>query len=1182
MDRGSLNKLKHEARDLGRLLGRFLKDWAFISEPEQPDRKLLFFIDAHEIKCYIEPHRPDGVNGFILEAERFCAVDRPKEEGEIALLSQALLSSLLFDTNRDVGVLPSHGEEIDEEIAFQRSRRLQQMAKQVPVAKQQAERLREKARLRLAVWNREWQQGELDQKAFKEKVLEFVRAGAPTLMALLSVEPESPIGRINRLMENSNIAPLSHIDWEGLGCDAGSAERLRGLRPDPDLVNRWRRSLDAKRRNSRRANQIDAEALASIEQVNEILHEQTGDRVQARFVTRAMTLIRAARDEDMLNQFDLKPVDFLCHPRLMALHARRTETSEAYGEPAEQMRVALRTHRKHLTNQEVVKEDAVASVHGTPPAFVAAIAQMVQTWKKFESWRIAMAPPHQSVSAQERKRDDDEVLQTLIEGFLHERSALRLIDRELQQQVDRFGRETFALSSAVIPEDVPVLAWSAAAGRIRILPLTACSIGPLQFAHLGLEVGQGLHLEPKGRERLEDSQVNAAERYLGWALLLACGQRWSLAETYADSAESVARILQLRNADAIADEASLLRAQVRRLAPPSPEKGRAERPLPELRPQTNDARFALERAAQALERALAAHAAAEPAGAADQSSGPVAASVFPLLNEAFDQTGRDAILRLQALTLALCCELAPGGDPQGKRASEWFRDLRGHLGRLRQSVGTAEHLRGRSGVGLPFLPRAVEIVAYQACVPDDPEGMRAGRRESAAGASPRLAVPSEVRLEAQSVLDALEKATDATSRLVQEMLTPIVQRIRRQRRRELVYAPILASYAQTPILQLMPAGEVQELARGAFERIDRIAGISQEVGVGPENREDLGRARDDLDRAYELLQTKTATTRAVAADAAQKPPDAAFYLRMEACYARLLLVLVSPRDDQHAEREALADRYRQIAAEYPQASIPHLRLDVVLTDLARQSARSDRDHSDALHAEAAEALEAARRRLVDDTSLQGSDHWVRSTIERRHAQRIFTAAEKACDAWLQARREGLPHADAERGRIAAMMTEAFRIVRDGFDITAHRPDHLHRLEATRRANNILYYAMTMKTKLDMPDALDTLGITLAEIDQLCDYLSPGGLQVLDDWDIAHTLGCSYAALGRPLEATKAGDRLADLIFESGEDLSDPKLGKMLVDAQTWVWAATQSLPRPGAVHENQEPLGELAAAGAPA
>ena len=81
--------------------------------------KFLYFVDAHEIKAFIDPDNAENLTGFMLHAEQIGHTDTAAPLSlELKLKNELVLRELLFDQTSQVGLLHCHGEEIDEEIAF--------------------------------------------------------------------------------------------------------------------------------------------------------------------------------------------------------------------------------------------------------------------------------------------------------------------------------------------------------------------------------------------------------------------------------------------------------------------------------------------------------------------------------------------------------------------------------------------------------------------------------------------------------------------------------------------------------------------------------------------------------------------------------------------------------------------------------------------------------------------------------------------------------------------------------------------------------------------------------------------------------------------------------------------------------------------------------------------------------
>src|SRR5262249_44135241 len=152
------------------------------------------------------------------------------------------------------------------------------------------------------------------------------------------------------------------------------------LRPSRDAVEDWRQYLTGRperRRNSSRANQVDAGAIASLELLNTYLRELTGGRVCARLVTRAMTLINATRDEIATRRVGLKHVDFLRHPRLLMFPGETQ--ADLSDDLVNTLAVSLDTFAMQLAASNPATE--VSKAIGQP---------FVNAWRNFEQSRLAL------------------------------------------------------------------------------------------------------------------------------------------------------------------------------------------------------------------------------------------------------------------------------------------------------------------------------------------------------------------------------------------------------------------------------------------------------------------------------------------------------------------------------------------------------------------------------------------------------------------------------------------------------------------------------------------------------------------------------------------------------------------------------------------------------------------------
>jgi hypothetical protein len=272
---------------------------------------------------------------------------------------------------------------------------------------------------------------------------------------------------------------------------------------------------------------------------------------------------------------------------------------------------------------------------------------------------------------------------------------------------------------------------------------------------------------------------------------------------------------------------------------------------------------------------------------------------------------------------------------------------------------------------------------------------------------------------------------------------------------------------------------------------------------------------------------------------------ASFYLRMECCYARLLLTQLTPDRWRRQELTSLAADYSEISKDFPTASIPHFRLDTVLSEL---------NESD----EAMRAITRARELVDADPFLLPPGHWVRSTIRRRIAMRSGQAA-----AWQREKLQAAPTDQSLRTQYLSNLIKAFEDVYVGFDaLDDSDANYLHKLEARQRINYIVYYASCLLNEDPEGAGLHRFGFGPNELRHLLGRLHPDGIERVAEPNVLHTIGFAYAVLRQSLEATNAGRRLITLMAQRGDDPKDRAVARILTDAFTWLRDA-------GIAHENE-------------
>jgi hypothetical protein len=1120
----TISELRHEARSLHRLLRSYLDDRAFIYE--RTPTRLLYFVDAHEIKSYIDPNSPDSLVGFVLKAEQAVHLGEAAAVFNLSsrLRSDQLLHELLFDPSRQVGILPSHAEEVDEEIAFREDNWLRERLFLLDKARDEVRRLRDdpktKRRLALAAT-------QLNDPSTKRAVVDFFMKAAPALMALLRPNADDPQARISALVETSNLVRLGDLTWEEFGFDEVTCKRLRAVKPAPSEVERWRRYFRGRkerRKNSNRANRIDAEAVAFIQALNAALAPLPGSRLKARLVTRAMTLISGAGDREAVQKFGLREANFLRHTRLLALGnvAKGFVAQGGSGvnrrQDSQQLEraliIALQTYQRQLRS---LGRDAIKT---SDAEMRMAIAMLVRAWDEFEMARLTLdlrAGPDLSTS--DDKIGDAE-LRKLIEWFRNDADVLTLLSEEVLKAVQQFGQATFALSQAGHPE--PVLAQVIhlhSPERSRVLPMVAGSPGPVDLFAPALRSAPWRHSHLEGL--LANLETNPAERYIAWALLFACQRRWEMARIYANSAVHIAKLLQGRDAERAAKEAILLRSQIFRLgADESCAKDgrrRFESSLAGLMQfdAASDPRIPRERAAQILELRLSV-----PSSEIPQAK---LAFGFELLHTALDRCGKDDIIRSRILELGLSYHLAARDQPElwpeqtdadRTVAKQWHRQLSAILESQRRSLLPQEISRRA---------RAMELIGFQLFVDANHSATEIGP------AVQPLLIPPHLRLDVTELRGQIAQSIDATAQLIVRELEAIDRRLESFRVRDVIYAPVWATYDAGAILETISDERARVFAKSAYSDLIAIAGASQEVGVHSDHRGRLERIATGFRQALGVLQE--------AGDLAtdERGQRACFYLRMEFCYARLLLAQLAPKPRRQQELTNLAAEYTAIVEDYPSASIPHFRLDTILSELDRED-------------EATRAITRAVELIDNDSFLLPREHWVRSTVRRRIAMRFEHSAARQREELRAA-----PTDEKLRTQYLDNLMKAFQSVYLGFKSTDDADqDYLHRLEARRRINDVVYYGSCILSEDVNGKGLRSFGFELNELRDLLGRLHPHGIERLAEPDIVYTIGLGYTVLGQMREAAKAGKCLIALMAQRGDDPKDRLVANMLTNAFMWL------------------------------
>jgi hypothetical protein len=893
--------LRTEARSLEFLLRSYLADQEFLNSS---DGAILYFVDAHELKPYLKPDESEHLQGFIFEAERaLYASSMPQFEFEMKLRSDQILHSLLFNPRLDVGLLPSHCDEVDEELAFHAGAAFRKQIKLLERARDEVRRLRnqEAPRKLIARLNNP------DDKTAKRDLVAFFAKEAPSLMVVLRGSPDNTRARLEALGDRSNLVRIQDFDWKKLGFDEATCSRLENLWPSAERMEGWRQFLAGRKerqRNSFRANRIDGEAIAYLQTLNQVFAESKKPRVVARLVTRTMTLINSVMD--VKPNSTIGEADFIRHPRLLA----RSAAQERAGDAERELMVALRTYRRQLDTLRQVQDDDERQS--------APVKALVEAWHDFERARVTIELHAQAenLGPKDEAGIGDPVVQQLLHWF-GAADVADLVNDELRKAVSRFVRATVALEKDVTaPISARVKAQSHSK-RIRLIPIIAGAPGPVEFDADALPELRTTSDLLSVFERMDTASM---ERYIGWALLFACQKRqkhvedrhtdrkWELADIYARGAIAIGDLhhgAPRARAAGHADEAYLLLAQIQRLGArpahnlstdttPALQRYKSAMGFLDKFKRSNDPRWARERAAQILELRL-------EVGPQSELEGSDIASGIEWIHRALEWAAGDTVLLPRILELGLTYHLAASRyrDIWPGRTSADIAVARGWHERLQAVLQQQRSEAPREEISRRAL--AMEIIGFRL--------LRTPGGGSGEASESILAFARDLRAE-------IGPSTDKSAQLIKLALDSVSRS-----ERDLVSAPIWGSHPTEWIIELADDPRVAELMTSGYANLTRIAGGSQKAAVTSLDTHVLEDIARDFTQASRVLEKR-------ASQGEERAQEARFYTRMEVCYANLLLALID-ENERDAKLERLIAEYEAISCDYPKASIPHFRLDSI-------------------------------------------------------------------------------------------------------------------------------------------------------------------------------------------------------------------------------------------------------------
>ena len=1127
-----IKALRSEARTLRYLLRHYIDDQSF-SLGMNPGM-FIYVVDSHELKSYIDLDKDEYIKGFILEAEHAQYHGNKRFFLDIKLKNKQILEHLLFQKNANpIGLLPSHAEEVDEEITYHQYNYMKSRISLLDQARDQVNRLRTQQLPSQLIKSSDLKIDSICEDN-KTKIVKFFQAVAPALMALLRPSPSDPNTRVRALIEKSNLNPFNEIRWEAFGIEPHKANQLRNYMPNRNSVNKWHEFLsncDYRQKNSNRANRIDAEAMACVEDLNDQLSKITEPRIRVQLVTRAMTLINASRDWHSQNNARPKKPDFLRHPRLLFLAGKR-ETPEAEAAAAQSLVVALKTYQLQLKDQEIGADEELLK---------SSLNSLVEAWHKFETARFTFELLDNDQSSRDNLHMADESIadhkfQELLAWFRSDEGVEKLIADDLCRSVQDFGTATYRLSQSPSFQPIQgiIIKKYEPPRRAGVFPVLTCISGPVEFR--AKDVLETELRYPNLDELLGNLDSSACERYLAWALLHACHERWELAEIYAKSSIQMAR-LPFKGSDgleAAADEARLLLVQVRRLrgltqlddskrAKEAIERyEEIDKHLKDLR-SPKDVRLLRERAAHIIELLLELKVVQSTQGMKTPKTANFEYGI-EVVKEGIKASNYDNQLHVQVLEIGLTFalyvldfsgECPPALTDFFDLVRLWHDKLHNILDDQRKKLHIDE---------ISILARALELVGFQLPELIDKQTTSQSVQPYKPYRHPR--VPLHLRLDARELMEQIERRSNKLALIIAKELSKVVEPLDITRQRDLVLAPVWPLNDTSSIIGLISNAKARSLAETGYDVLSMLAGPEEECPVDAEDRSKLEKVIGNLSAALNIISTEPEST---------ERKKALFFLRMELCYTRLLLSQISTNDSDDCSRQLneLIEEYSSIAAEYPDTAIPHFRLNVIYSDL---------NQSDAAMREANLAAD-----LIDrDPFLQGSNHWVRSTIHRRVAWNIAKDLLNIRD-----KLRSQPEDVAFRERYVSTLQDAFGTIYGDFSPPSEEKVYLFKLEASRRTNNIVFYAALIHeatgsfSKLGVPD------FDANKMEKLTEELHPRGIDGVEEASVVHTIGYAYHVLGNADKAYQAGKRLIELIIKRGDDPHKREVAELLQDAFDW-------------------------------
>ena len=1137
MDHARSRSPAQDIHGLRNLVRRHLKDREGIRGGQV---RLIHFVDSHELMAYIHGVSEDYVEGFEIGPERALRESsrRADMNSELRLKCEQAIRWLLFHQPFPVIVLPSHGVEIEEEIAYQRQGNMAQDLGLLAAARDQLRALRQTqfAHDWISQLARQAQQGDANSK---ERLTSFLGHAAPALGAVLNIQPahlDSVHSRIRQLVKNSRLTTLGAVDWAAFQLTDRQIEDVMRVGLDESRVRRWQRRLEARRGKTERANRLDAEAIAYVERLNECFADGQVP-VRGVLATHTGALVHASREAEHEADALLGENDPIRHIRLLAwdlppqAHGTRPPARAAAHGGASCADDPLGDAVTRLERALDVYNSQIDIRAGEFPAVRAGeTTALMEAWDAFETARSTLALAGEPMPVPDMKEDviGTAEIERLLDWLRNEQEIEVLIADRLKRLVVTFGREVLT-SEGIKSLRVQMRTVRARqAGEVLLVPIASRMVGPVQ-----LPAWEGLARIDTPRRALFpnddlDLSDGTARAYLALALLHATKDSLPLAEVYAKAASDIADFMRQAG---IAAESRLVHAQVLRMTSARTKSGDGRKPedirarldhaarlLHEAQDLRASPRIQLERAALGLERVL-------NLLDSDESARRLFADGLDAVEQAYVGVGDDLIGRMRAAELALAYAVTTfvGARDYGAKGlvtpnfvAHWHRALTSTVDQLRT---TEDYLLEE----LPLVTRALEVIGYSLL---HDMRVKAGNQPAVAG---ECGIPNHLSLDIHAVQRGLNACDDRLCHDLARTLADINARSGSSWTYSFVHAPVWERGDVERATECIADAALRDGIRAANRLLHQV-GDDQRILLGESGQIEL------------LQQAKRRYAEVERCLPADITPQVRFLVKMESCYASLL---ESSHTTDKSEKERLlrdlVDRYQDLKDEFGPRPTLLYRQSIVFGDLDR-------------HEEALQAIQEALACSAEDDALVGRASWMRSAIRRRIGLHF---SREAKDQLGQLRLTGA--SDESKVSYRDTMRKAFLSTFEGFD--EEPVDHSIRgkAEMLRRLNNIVFYASLY---LQAEGSIESLheGFSEKRFKSYLERLKSDASAVEREWFYAHTIGAAHHVLRESDLADAAADALLSLLAASGASTQSEAIRVAIEDALSWKRAAAGNDP----------------------